>query len=55
MELTVPDNTCRRSSAPKFSCKEQCVFCGDLFNLDNDPKHPCHWYRVVLCRIAYRG
>ena len=55
MEPTVPDKRCWCSSSPKFSFKEQCVFCGDLCIKDYDPKHPSCWSRVVLCRTADRG
>ena len=44
-----------RSQVPTFKLKENCLFCGDLCELEKDKKHPCRWKRAVLCRTANAG
>ena len=41
-----------RSQVPAFKFKENCLFCGELCELEKDKKHPGRWKRAALCRTA---
>ena len=39
----------RRSDVPVFRFKENCLFCGELCQMEKDKKHPDRWKKAVLC------
>ena len=45
----------RRSDVPVFRFKENCLFCGELCQMEKDKKHPDRRKKAVLCRTAYAG
>ena len=45
----------RRSDVPVFRFKENCLFCGELCEIEKDKKHPDRWKKAVLCRTAHAG
>lgn len=40
----------RRSDTPGFNFQEHCLFCGEICNLQKDPKNPGRWRKTYLCR-----
>ena len=53
---TSPDNLptstkrLRRSEAREFVSSKQCLFCGNICQLDKDPKNPSRWRPAYTCR-----
>ena len=45
----------RRSDVPVFRFKENCLFCGELCEIEKDKEHPDRWKKAVLCRTAHAG
>ena len=43
----------RRSDVPVIRFKENCLFCGEVCEIEKDKKHPDRWKKAVLCRTAY--
>ena len=37
-----------------FNFKEHCIFCGDMCEMEPDPRHPSRWRRVIKCRNSDR-
>ena len=50
---TIPKRI-RRSETSAFLWKEQCLFCGEICNLEKDPKNPNRWREAYLCRTSDR-
>ena len=46
----IPPKKTRRSGSTSFSFQQNCIFCGEVCNLDKDLKNPARWRQAYLCR-----
>ena len=49
-ETTASSSKRLRSSVPRFNLREHCFFCGEIYQVEKDPKNPLRWRESYLCR-----